>query len=240
LEYDNWPIFPAGLLVLKFDEYCANQKLAKLMNSPAFDTIESLERIYFDEEFATQTKIFPKLRHVSIDLRFGEARCRESCDNLISFLTEKIPLLDSLGLYFRSFQGIVDILFSIPQLVSILQRLKKLDIYFVNQSTNLNFLNILRACQNTEFFMADFCLFGGEDLLSFLVDMSGNIKHFTCYFRQRVNVSDLDALRQLCTSHEIILCVYDDDYDYSELNIQNVTEEDRQKQVTDMKIRKIA
>ncbi len=128
----NWPTFPAGLLVLKFDEYLANQYVPKLLNSPAFDTIVSLERICCNEEFATKTKIFPKLRHVSFDVHFDETRCRESCDNLITFLSEKIPLLESLGLYFKGFAGTVDILFSIPQLVNILRRLKKLDIYFGN------------------------------------------------------------------------------------------------------------
>ena len=233
MDCNNWRTFPCGLLSVKFQEYHANEKLPKLMNSPASDTIESLEKIYFDEEFDPQTKIFPKLRHVSFEIRLVEERCLESCHNLITFLAEKIPLLDSLALHFKGFEGTVENLFSIPQFVDVLRRLKKLNIYIGDQSTSVNFLNILRACQITKLFIADFDCFGEvNDLLSFLVDMSGNIKHFTSYFRG-VKVSDLDTIRQLHTSHEIVLSVYDDDF--SQLDIENfVTEEDRQKEVVDM------
>jgi hypothetical protein len=234
MDCNNWRTFPCGLLSLKFQEYQANEILHKLMNSPASDTIESLEKIYFDEEFDQQTKIFPKLRHVSCEIRLVEERCLESCHTLITFLAEKIPLLDSLALHFMGFEGTLENLFSIPQCVDVLRRLKKLNIYIGRQSTSVNFLNILRACQITELFISDFDCFGEvHDLLSFLVDMSGNIKHFTSYFRG-VKVSDLDTLRQLVTSHKIVL-VYDDDF--SELDIENfVTEEQRQKQVVDMTI----
>ena len=85
-----------------------------------------------------------------------------------------------------------------------------------------------------------------NDLLSFLVDMSGNIKHFTTFTfnytvkEYTVKVSDLDVLRQLHTSHEIVLEVRDEKESNSPTNhidIQNiVTEEERQKEVVHMEI----
>jgi len=207
-------------------------------DSPALETIESLERICFDEEFDSHTTILPNLRHVSFDIRLVEEGCLESCDNLISFLTAKIPLLESLSLHFNGFDGTLDILFSIPQLVAVLRRLKKLDIYICNHSTSVNCLNILRSCQNTELYIEDFDYFGEiNDFLSFLIDMSANIKHFSSYLYLRVKVSDLDALRQLHTSHEITISFPDGLDDFSELEIQkSVTEEDRQKEVLGIKI----
>ena len=246
--YHNWPTFPSGLLSLK--SYINNEVLSKLINSPAFHTIESLEGIQFDEEFDPQTKVFPKLRRVSFDIHLGEERCLESCNKLITFLVEQIPLLESLGLQFISFRGAVDILFSIPQLVDVLRRLKKLDIHCNSRSTTVNILNVLRSCQNTELFMYELDCFGEDgnlfnDLLSFLVDMSGNIKKFSCSTdKQPVKVSDLDVLRQLHTSHEIVLKVCDEKEldrahycDIPQVDIHNlVTEEERQKDVVHMEI----
>jgi len=239
MKCDNWPTFPAGLLSLKFEEYSHfNDKIAKLLNSPALYTIESLDRIFFDEEFDPQTRIFPKLRHVSVDIRLVEEGCLESCDKLIAFLAAKMPVLESLSLHFDGFDGTIDILFSIPQVVDVLRRLKKLYIYGHNQPTSVNCLNILRSCQNTALFMEDFDYIGNfNHLLSFLVDMSANIKHFSSYLYLRVNVSDLDALQQLQISHEITISFPDGLDDFSELEIQKlVTEEDRQKEVLGIKI----
>ena len=96
--------------------------------------------------------------------------------------------------------------------------------------------------------MVDFDCFGEDDdlfndVLSFLVDMSGNIKYFSGNCGKH-KVSDMDVLRQLHTSHEIVLRVREEKQsnsrpylDIPQVDIQNfVTEEERQKVVLHMEI----
>jgi hypothetical protein len=147
---DNWPTFPSGLLSLKFKDYQADEQLPKLIKSPAFHTVESLENIYFDEDIDLPTDVFPVLRHISFKMYVDESDCLEPCNRLVAFLVRQIPRLESLVLYIHRYSGTVDILFSIPQFVDVLRRLKKLDIIFNGQATTINLLNVVRSCQNTE------------------------------------------------------------------------------------------
>jgi len=167
----------------------------------------------------------------------------------LSFLLNKFLSWNHLDYIFSRFKGTFDILFSIPQLVDVLRRLERLDISFNSNPITVNTLNVLRSCKNTELAMVNFDCFGEDgnwlnDLLSFLVDMSGNIKHFTSSTSKQppLRVSDLDILRQLHTSHEIILRVLDKKdnpsiFDIYHIDIQKcVTEEERRKSVFHMEI----